>query len=72
VNRHLVQLAGTAVAGLKLAAGEKEVGAVTSAVLSNRLGKGIALGYVRREFATPGMVLRAGEQSVEVIKLCGS
>ena len=41
--------AGSAVVG-----GEKEIGHVTSSVLSPALGKPIALGYVHRDFAEPG------------------
>jgi aminomethyltransferase len=35
-------------------AGEKEVGRVTSAVVSPALGRPIALGYVHRDFVEPG------------------
>jgi len=70
VNRQLVQLALT-VAGEKILAGEKEIGTVTSVAHSNRLGKLVALGYVRREFATRGTKLRVGEQPAEVLKVCG-
>ena len=73
VNRHLVQLAGPSLParGEKLFAGEKEAGFITSAALSLRLGKTLALGYVRRELARPGTVLIAGGQSWEITKLCG-
>ena len=40
--------------GDTLRAGEKEVGRVTSAVLSPALGRPIALGYVHHDFAEPG------------------
>ena len=33
------------------------LGAVTSATLSTRLGKAVALGYVKREHAAPGTTL---------------
>jgi folate-binding protein YgfZ len=41
-------------AGSVIVGGEKEIGHVTSAVISPALGKPIALGYVHREFVTPG------------------
>ncbi|MCG3146590.1 MAG: Aminomethyltransferase [Verrucomicrobiae bacterium] len=69
VNRHLVQLALTA-PGRAISAGEKEVGQITSTAQSKRLGKLIALGYVRREFAVSGTKLNVGGQPAEVIKLC--
>lgn len=74
VNRHLCQLAvaGNAppLRGVPILAGERVVGQVTSTVFSNRLGKIIALGYVRREFATPASSLAVAGQPVEVIKPC--
>jgi folate-binding Fe-S cluster repair protein YgfZ len=69
VNRHLVQLVLT-VAGEKILAAEKEVGHVTSVAQSNRLGKLVALGYVRRELAASGTKLSVGGQPAEVIKIC--
>jgi folate-binding protein YgfZ len=75
VNRHLVQLAIAGdrlpVAGERILAAGKEAGRVTSAARSNRLGKMLALGYVRREFAVTGVKLIVGEQSAEVLKICG-
>ncbi|MGH8596587.1 MAG: YgfZ/GcvT domain-containing protein [Gammaproteobacteria bacterium] len=75
VNRHLVQLAvdGNSVPapGTKLYSAEKEIGQMTSAVQSVRLGKPLALGYVRREFAKAGTKLKVGDQNAEVLKLCG-
>jgi folate-binding protein YgfZ len=41
-------------AGSTIVGGEKEVGRVTSAVVSPALGKPIALGYVHRDFVEPG------------------
>jgi folate-binding protein YgfZ len=41
-------------AGSVIAGGEKEIGHVTSAVVSPALGKPIALGYVHRDFVAPG------------------
>jgi folate-binding protein YgfZ len=43
--------------GDQLQSGGKEAGAVTSSVLSPRLGRPIALGYVAKEFWEPGTVL---------------
>ena len=75
VNRQLVQLAVNSkklpAKGEQLMAGDKSVGHVTSAAYSNRLGKTLALGYVRREFAMAGEKLTVGEQSAEVLKICG-
>src|SRR5207245_3582017 len=64
VNRQLVQLAapGEVLPGAKLSAGGGEVGQVTSVARSNRLGKVLALGYVRREVASPGTKLMVGQQ----------
>jgi len=64
--------------GLKLAAplpDQKEAGWITSATRSERLGKEIALGYVKRGFNTSGTKLNAlapnetGTISVEVVPL---
>src|SRR5947207_4417910 len=40
--------------GARLTAGGAEVGEITSAAFSPALGKVVALGYVRAQFATPG------------------
>jgi folate-binding protein YgfZ len=75
VNRHLVQLAlekSVPARGEKIFADDKEIGQVTSAAQSARLGKPIALGYVRREFANAGTKLKIGNQNAEVLKLCGA
>jgi folate-binding protein YgfZ len=75
VNRNLVQLrvegADVPKRGEKILAGDRDVGQVTSAVRSVRLGKPVALGYVRREFAKPGTKLNLGDQQAEVLRLCG-
>lgn len=47
----------------------KDVGSITSATRSDRLGKEIALGYVKRGFNQPGSKLLAAEQTVEVVAL---
>jgi folate-binding protein YgfZ len=44
-------------AGSVIVAGEKEVGRVTSSVVSPALGKPIALGYVHRDLVEPGTVV---------------
>jgi folate-binding protein YgfZ len=41
-------------AGSMIVGGEKEIGHVTSAVMSPGLGRPIALGYVHRDFIDPG------------------
>jgi folate-binding protein YgfZ len=75
VNRQLVQLALTGrdlpARGDKIVADGREVGQVTSAVFSSRLGKPLALGYVRREWAATGVTLKWNNQPVEVWKVCG-
>ncbi|HEV3410238.1 MAG TPA: glycine cleavage T C-terminal barrel domain-containing protein [Chthoniobacterales bacterium] len=47
--------------GTRLRADDKEVGWVTSATWSERLGKWIALGFVKRGFQEPGTELRADD-----------
>jgi folate-binding protein YgfZ len=81
VNRQLVQMviqpqAGTPVPpvplrGDRILEDGREVGEVTSAVYSSRLGKPLALGYVRRELATTGVTLKWNNQPVEVWRVCG-
>src|SRR5208282_3851112 len=75
VNRQLVLIAvaGEEVParGQKLFQGEKEVGQVTSATLSVRLGKPVALGYLRRELARTGTKLKVSESNAEVLRVCG-
>ena len=50
-------LEGEAQRGDRLFAGEREIGRITSAVHSPRLGKRLALGYVQRDFVEPGTQL---------------
>ena len=75
VNRQLVQVMLTGrdvpARGDKMVADGREVGQVTSAVFSSRLGKPLALGYVRRELATTGVTLEWNNQIVEVSRVCG-
>jgi folate-binding protein YgfZ len=47
----------------------REAGWITSATKSDRFGKQIGLGYVKRGFNTPGTALLAGTISVEVTAL---
>jgi glycine cleavage system aminomethyltransferase T len=59
-------------AGTPLASGTeagREAGRVTSTTRSERLGKQIGLGYVKRGFNVPGTQLLAGAIPVEVIAL---
>jgi folate-binding protein YgfZ len=75
VNRRLVQMAMTGESiparGDKIFLEGREIGQVTSAVRSLRLGKTLALGYVRREFATAGATLNWNNETAEVLKVCG-
>jgi folate-binding protein YgfZ len=47
--------------GARIASGEREIGRVTSAVLSPALGRPIALGYVHRDFVSPGTDVTIGD-----------
>jgi aminomethyltransferase len=73
VNRRLAGLAFTGDAlpepGSKLMADEKEAGWVTSAAHSPLAGRGIGLGYLRREFREPGSRVRWEHGEAEVIDL---
>ena len=76
VNRQLIQceVQGVQVPerGTKIFVAEREIGQVTSAAYSARLGKPLALGYVRREFAKTGTELEINQQTAEVLKVCGA
>ena len=73
VARRLVGLLldGTQVpaAGDPIVAGGREIGHVTSAVLSAALGRPIALGYVHRDFAEPGASMTVGNQAATVTQV---
>jgi len=72
INRKRVGLllgADPVAPGTKVQAGEQEVGWVTSSVRSPRLGRAIAMGYVRREHFAPGTALRAGAAEAVVAEL---
>jgi folate-binding protein YgfZ len=56
-------------AGEKVKADDREIGVVTSAVLSRRLARPIALGYVHRDFVTPGTRVTIGGAAAEVSAL---
>ncbi len=56
-------------AGAAIASGERAVGAVTSAVLSPELGHAIALGYVHRDFTSPGTKLTVAGIPATVVSL---
>ena len=75
VNRQLVLMVLTGERepsrGDKILAEEREVGQVTSATRSTRLGKSLALGYVRREFAKAGVKLKWNNETAEVLRACG-
>jgi folate-binding protein YgfZ len=70
VNRLLVGLRIDAgeppAAGTKLSADGGEAGEITSAAYSPALGKVVALGYVRAQYAAPNTLLKAGDCHAEV------
>jgi len=53
-------------AGAAISGGGKEIGRVTSAVMSPSLGRPVALGYVHRDFVEPGtaVAIAAGDASL--------
>jgi folate-binding protein YgfZ len=55
--------------GAALRAGDREMGAVTSAVWSSALGRPIAMGYVHRDFVAPGtaVMVVAADQSLPAV-----
>jgi folate-binding protein YgfZ len=57
--------------GTKIKAGEKEVGEVTSSAVVPIGGSNhaIALGYLRREAATPGTQLKIGQRNGTFVRL---
>lgn len=56
-------------AGEKVKSGDREIGAITSAVRSPRLSRVIALAYLHRDFTTPGTMVTAGGSTAEVATL---
>lgn len=74
VAKRLVGLIGAAgegalLPGMRLEAGGREIGSLTSAAESPRLRRPIALGYVHRDFSEPGHVLdvRHGDDPVRSV-----
>jgi folate-binding protein YgfZ len=70
VARKLVglTLSGTTVpaAGQQLVSGDREIGRVTSSILSPALNRPIALGYVHRDFQEPGTTVEVEAEDVRV------
>lgn len=62
---------GTAVPaiGEKVKSGDREIGALTSVVVSPRLSRPIALGYVHRDFVEPGTAVTVGSSAAEIAAL---
>ena len=60
---------GPLLPGMRLEAGGREIGSLTSAVDSPGLKRPIALGYVHRDFSEPGHVLevRHGDEPVRSV-----
>ena len=52
--------------GAVIYADDKKIGSVTSAVNSPALGRPIALGYVRREYLTPGTQIAVQAQDTRM------
>jgi len=74
VARRLVGLsldpsAGVPSRGAVIRSADRDVGAITSAVRSPALGRVVALGYVHRDFTTPGTGLSVGETAATVAAL---
>jgi folate-binding protein YgfZ len=74
VARRLVGLsldssAGVPARGSVIRSADRDVGAITSAVRSPALGRVVALGYVHRDFTTPGTGLSVGETAATVAAL---
>jgi folate-binding protein YgfZ len=76
VNRMLVGLrigsSEAPAAGAKLSAEGAEVGEITSAAFSPGLGKAAALGYVRSQYAVPGVDLQAAGSSAVTTPVAGA
>ncbi len=56
-------------AGMKIIAGEKEVGEITSAAFLRAADKTVALGYIRREVGVPGREIMIGTTRANAIAL---
>ena len=72
VNRELVLMQAASAEfpapGTKISQGDRDVGTVTSAIFSPRLGTGIALGFVARQSTAIGTELRTGGIDLHVIE----
>ena len=55
--------------GEKVRSGDREIGVVTSAAWSPRLAGAIALGYVHRDFVTPGTQVVVGDANAKISAL---
>ncbi len=55
--------------GEKVKSGDREIGALTSVVVSPRLSRPIALGYVHRDFVEPGTAVTVGSSAAEIAAL---
>ena len=55
--------------GEKVKSGDREIGALTSVVMSPRLSRPIALGYVHRDFVEPGTAVNVGPIAAEIAAL---
>jgi folate-binding protein YgfZ len=65
---HPLQSVGHPFKGAKVFSGEREIGALTSVATSPRFGV-IALGYVHRDFTSPGTDVQAGGHPATVVAL---
>jgi folate-binding protein YgfZ len=67
----LAEGTGQVGAGMKISAGDKEVGEITSAtsVLLDGTAKAVALGYIRREVGVPGREVLIGSTKATVVQL---
>ena len=63
-----LKLSGEAGVGAKILSGEREIGVLTSVATSPRLGV-IALGYVHRDFTSPGTGVHVAGHSATVVGL---
>lgn len=73
VNRRFagLVLAGDAIPEVKtpIRKGGREVGYVTTSLLSPKLGKPVALGFVSRSAYNPGTAVEVGEQTATIVEL---
>ena len=54
---------------IRISSGDREIGAITSAVASPSLGAPIALGYVHRDFVQPGTSVTVDRAHATVTQL---